>query len=254
LFALRLQFRSFSISEKKSVIYFIEDGLGRIKIGFTDGDPYVRLQDLQTGSSVPLRLIGSMAGNKDTEKDLHRRFAAWRVLFAGQEWFTPTDELMDLIQPKQVRKCGNTEVAIKSVSIKVLTVGRKQFTAVLLKQLPESEFVSIGNVWTHLSEFPDEPISLEQYRRGDFWGWVVGDSFVTTGDDDIVYENPMKHRSRWVIFEREDILCKWNLPRPLTHDFFPGSEDEKFNKSIHVFFSKLADQLITPENQLFIGV
>lgn len=67
------------------VIYFAEAvGVGLIKIGFTESlDAEVRLATLQTGSPVPLRLLGTMEGTIEEEKDLHRRFGEDSQLYIG---------------------------------------------------------------------------------------------------------------------------------------------------------------------------
>lgn len=54
------------------MIYFIQaEGIGHIKIGFTDkDDAALRLAELQTGSPVPLRLLGVSPGDVLAEKNL----------------------------------------------------------------------------------------------------------------------------------------------------------------------------------------
>ena len=56
------------------MIYFIQaEGVGHVKIGFTDADDAdVRLATLQIGSPVPLRLLGTVQGSADEEKDFHQ--------------------------------------------------------------------------------------------------------------------------------------------------------------------------------------
>src|SRR5262245_55030947 len=116
------------------MLYFIQaEQVGHIKIGLTDNDDaLVRLATLQTGSPVPLRLLGTIPGTMQDEKDLHRRFAASKVC---GEWFLPTPELLALIPAVEPLVCGKVEVVSQSVQIRVLTVGRKQFTKALLAQL-----------------------------------------------------------------------------------------------------------------------
>lgn len=63
--------------------YFIQAGDGPVKIGSTHGDPNRRLKELQTGSSEPLRLLGTLDG-AEWERELHERFAEWRL---HGEWF-----------------------------------------------------------------------------------------------------------------------------------------------------------------------
>ncbi len=76
-------------------VYFIApvDG-GRIKIGIAS-NVAARLANLQTGSPVPLRVIGIIRGVAlAVEAELHVRFASCRC---HGEWFEPTPELLAYI-------------------------------------------------------------------------------------------------------------------------------------------------------------
>lgn len=160
------------------MIYFFQaEGVGHIKIGFTDGtDASFRLADLQTGSPVPLRLLGTMPGTADDEKNLHRRFAAHRV---HGEWFLPVPDLLALICPKPDQvACEGITVVEQTVSVRVLTVGRKQFTKRFLDQLPlqevfdwdgamqEANGLGIGYIWSE---------DMAYFVNGSVWGWVQGE-------------------------------------------------------------------------------
>lgn len=65
-------------------VYFISDGNGNMKIGFTAADPTERLRALQTGSAVKLRIEGVVHGSPEKERLLHRKFADRR---REGEWF-----------------------------------------------------------------------------------------------------------------------------------------------------------------------
>lgn len=54
------------------------------KIGFTSRDPFVRLKELQTGSSVPLTLIHFWKGSLANEHDIHNMLQQFRI---QGEWF-----------------------------------------------------------------------------------------------------------------------------------------------------------------------
>ena len=76
-------------------VYFIGPEDGPIKIG-SSGDPARRVKTLQSGSPVPLALLGSFK-SKDCvaeEKALHRRFAGSRL---HGEWFSRTPALLKLV-------------------------------------------------------------------------------------------------------------------------------------------------------------
>jgi len=81
-------------------VYFIEAiGLGKIKIGRTKGDPLERLRAFSTGNPCELRLLGRIDGDKDTEKELHKRFSHIRM---SREWFHGTQELRDFIEKEAI--------------------------------------------------------------------------------------------------------------------------------------------------------
>ncbi len=73
-------------------IYYIMSGeTGRVKIGFTKGDPTKRMKSLQTGSPTKLGIVAIHPGTPDTESKLHRQFDADRV---HGEWFEFSDDLI----------------------------------------------------------------------------------------------------------------------------------------------------------------
>lgn len=76
-------------------VYFIKPvgQDGPVKIGHSTY-PADRLPALQTWSPVDLELVTQFAAPRQTESDLHERFARWQV---RGEWFEATPELTDLI-------------------------------------------------------------------------------------------------------------------------------------------------------------
>jgi hypothetical protein len=77
----------------ESVIYFISAGDDLVKIGHTTS-LRSRLRSLRTSSPKEIRVLLVIAGNRDCEQELHRRFAAFRVC---REWFKrsgPVDEFI----------------------------------------------------------------------------------------------------------------------------------------------------------------
>ena len=78
-----------------SYVYFIEAvGLDRIKIGKSQ-NPDNRLATLQTGSPVPLKLLGKTPGGLSLEGKLHSEFSNSQI---DREWFHATRELRDYIE------------------------------------------------------------------------------------------------------------------------------------------------------------
>ncbi len=78
-------------------VYFIQSGKGGpIKIGTTAYSVASRMARLQTGSFDTLRLLGTIPGYFDVERQLHERFARVRMRTRG-EWFRPCQELLEFI-------------------------------------------------------------------------------------------------------------------------------------------------------------
>lgn len=76
-------------------VYFFTDG-ENIKIGYTSGDVFRRLHQLNTGSPCQLYLLGYIAGTKKTEHELHAKFEKDRLRMNG-EWFRGSPELISYI-------------------------------------------------------------------------------------------------------------------------------------------------------------
>lgn len=145
------------------MIYFAKaDILGHIKIGFTDDtDAEGRIRELQVGCPTRLSLMGTIPGGRETESDLHRRFAFAHL---HGEWFRPVPELLAFIgQQTADERSGPADVETRYVSIKVLTVGKKSFTAAMFKQLPLESFID----WDASS-----PNRLVE-KPGALWGRVL---------------------------------------------------------------------------------
>jgi hypothetical protein len=67
------------------VTYVIEADTGQLKVGIAL-HPQQRLKELQTGSPVPLRLLGTIPGGRAVEKLLHDTFKEHRL---QGEWYSP---------------------------------------------------------------------------------------------------------------------------------------------------------------------
>jgi len=81
-----------SIKRPESLVYFIE-GAGCVKIGVAEY-PEERLETLQIGSPVSLRLLATCKGGYKKETELHTQFAHLRL---HGEWFALTPELLNII-------------------------------------------------------------------------------------------------------------------------------------------------------------
>lgn len=73
------------------MIYFFRDsGTGYHKIGYTSNDsPNERLSSCQTGNPNKLTVTGIMPGSQQYERDLHSKYARYKV---HNEWFSLAEE------------------------------------------------------------------------------------------------------------------------------------------------------------------
>lgn len=75
-------------------VYFILDGTGRIKVGYSS-NPIARLKALQTAHGSQLTLLGHIAGSVQRERTLHELLADRRLV---GEWFSADEELLSFVQ------------------------------------------------------------------------------------------------------------------------------------------------------------
>ena len=103
-------------------IYFLTEG-NYIKIGYTTQPIKKRIQQLNTGSVKKIYLLGWIEGNKEKEKELHRRFSNSRVRVSG-EWFAPTPELIQFINDNNLQSNCTVEVidnqVMRLLSLKII--------------------------------------------------------------------------------------------------------------------------------------
>jgi len=93
-------------------IYFIQAGNnGAIKIGYAD-NVEKRLKQIQTGNPYKLKLLKTINGNFEIEKNLHKLFYKDRL---EGEWFTPSKELMDYININEINNIDNKNHIINFV-------------------------------------------------------------------------------------------------------------------------------------------
>lgn len=81
-----------------SSVYFADAG-GQIKIGWSR-KVSARLAQLQTGSAVPIKLLGTIPGGLALERRIHAHFAHLRT---QGEWFVAAPELLAFIADHQAR-------------------------------------------------------------------------------------------------------------------------------------------------------
>jgi hypothetical protein len=97
--ALRMRFM------REGFVYFAQAvKSGFIKIGFSILPPR-RIANLQTASFERLRLVSYLRGTMRTESELHKRFAAHRLI---GEWYRPNGPVLRLIynDPRILYQCS----------------------------------------------------------------------------------------------------------------------------------------------------
>lgn len=87
---------SVSRIHKRGIVYFISAPVAKlVKIGFTSKSTADdRRRELQTGSAEPLIIVGVIQGDIARERELHNRFAPYRVI---GEWFRIEGALSDFL-------------------------------------------------------------------------------------------------------------------------------------------------------------
>ena len=111
-------------------LYFIQGkDTGRIKIGWTSGEPERRRQALQCGSAEPLLVMATLLNcERHVESSWHRRFAEFRHI---GEWFAPAPELLSAIDagacpaappraPKKTKKSPPVDEALPAAEFVAL--------------------------------------------------------------------------------------------------------------------------------------
>lgn len=79
-------------------VYFVHARrVGLIKIGWTRGEPLIRLASLGHVSPVRLKLIGAIEGDRLVERSLHQKFKA---AHHHGEWLAESDELMEYLRER----------------------------------------------------------------------------------------------------------------------------------------------------------
>jgi hypothetical protein len=77
-----------------SHVYFVANNHGAVKIGVSRR-VHVRVNSLRTSHADDLRVLGVMEGDRNTEQDLHMKWAAHRL---NGEWFSLTEEIREFIR------------------------------------------------------------------------------------------------------------------------------------------------------------
>jgi hypothetical protein len=76
-------------------VYFIQAETGEIKIGYTRGDPEIRLRQFQPHSPCELTLLAAIQGGRGEEAVIHGKFRDHKL---HHEWFLPAPSLIKFIE------------------------------------------------------------------------------------------------------------------------------------------------------------
>jgi hypothetical protein len=115
-------------------IYFIGDGK-RVKIGFAQ-HLAKRQSQLQTSSSRPLTLLGSIPGNRHVEQFLHWQFRKSR---RQGEWFQLTGDLRSFIATHVTENASKTEIA----NVPQTSKRPRQKSVDLIEETPQEKHVLV---------------------------------------------------------------------------------------------------------------
>lgn len=83
---------------KTKMIYVIQSG-DYVKIGFCERDPIRRLEKLQVGNPITMKLIALIDGSRIDESNWHARYDKLRV---RGEWFRLNSTLRGALKPHRV--------------------------------------------------------------------------------------------------------------------------------------------------------
>lgn len=85
--------------KEQGFIYLIKSE-NKMKIGWSEFSPTIRMKALQTGNPETLSLISFIKGSQKAEKVLHQRFS--HLNYRG-EWFNESQEILDLFTSKDLQ-------------------------------------------------------------------------------------------------------------------------------------------------------
>jgi hypothetical protein len=144
------------------VIYFARTPTGSIKIGYSL-DVDARFKTLSCHLGSPTTLLCTMEGDRDSEKNMHRKFYHLRI--GRTEQFRPGSDLLDFIgaMPSSLTSLDFRDVRFLSVKIDA-QVARKAKLVATYRGVTLAEYISsvVGDVVSqHLKEetakMADEP-------------------------------------------------------------------------------------------------
>jgi hypothetical protein len=136
-------------------VYFVQvENSGPIKIGFTRGNPALRVASLQQASPYVLRWIGFISALPSKERELHDLFVEFRL---RSEWFHPVTPILNYIESV----CPNfdaKESRWKSLRFDVL----KEVRSVVPQRSRQAR-------WAFIDCLEEAGVA-----RIDFWNWRGG--------------------------------------------------------------------------------
>lgn len=106
-------------SDKKNRVYFITDGRGNVKVGFSK-NPWSRAKDLQCGSAAKLSVAATVAATGASETNVHDAIRAVVPHVAG-EWFKSNDVIDRVIEAISSKKLKSDNDVVAYVADYVAT-------------------------------------------------------------------------------------------------------------------------------------
>lgn len=135
------------------MIYFVTDG-ENVKIGYTNGNLAQRLSQIQTGNPKRLKVLGTMEGGKQKERELHQQWSGAR---RSGEWFSLTDDMLKWIETHSSR----TVPANKSPANRAKATVNIQDVRRAIKMAENEEHLELSLLPTHLIVAAADKISYQ---------------------------------------------------------------------------------------------
>ena len=121
------------------VVYFVQKSSdGMIKIGYSNCIR-CRLFALNQIAGEKVRVLSIFDGGKQQEKELHLRFAKYRI---SGEWFEPHESLLEYIEKRSHECLELSEFPKKTQFVKAVNIGEKRYR--WLEEHPEISFAAIA--------------------------------------------------------------------------------------------------------------
>lgn len=125
-----------------------EDDTSALKIGHAF-NPVERIASLQTGNPRKINILLTLAGGEILENEIHKKFANFRIIRGGEEWFRNIPELIEFLQEKVKQiLSGNSFISQAQVSFGPITIPKVELVEANMPELKQT--ARTGSIQPHL--------------------------------------------------------------------------------------------------------